>query len=146
MKCLNALATQIILHNDYIFSEACLTFMKHTNNGNVRFNFCKKFGQRLESPSDRDLVRSKLCKYISNSNKIMKKSPVKAKNTGLLKLQLTFHRYNTNQPKSKDFNLQQITNPKQLLPLQLTYKKPLSNQKKIVCDDIVHNVCIFNNE
>ena len=112
MKSFNISATQTVLDDAFKISKCCLTFVKHTNNGNVGFNFCKNFGQRLESPSVRDLVRSHLGKYISNLNNNKEKSMGKAKDRKLLKLEISFYRHNTNQPISKVFNLQRTTNLK----------------------------------
>ena len=37
------IATHTILDNDYKKSRNCLTFMKRTNNGDIRFKFYNKF-------------------------------------------------------------------------------------------------------
>ena len=52
------LATHTILDNNYKISRNCLTFTKHTNNGDIRYKFYNKFVQSLEKPSVRDLVGS----------------------------------------------------------------------------------------
>ena len=54
------LATHTILDNDFKISKNCMTFIKHTNNGDIRYKFYNKFVQSLESPSVRDLVGSHL--------------------------------------------------------------------------------------
>ena len=52
------LATHTILDNDFIFSRNCLIFIKHINNGDIRYKFYNKFVQSLESPSVKDLLDS----------------------------------------------------------------------------------------
>ena len=89
------LATHTILDNDFKISKNCLTFIKHTNNGDIRYKFYNKFVQSLESPSVRDLVGSHLGHYISNPNDNMKKANMLAKDTGILRLEITFYRHAT---------------------------------------------------
>ena len=67
------LATHTILDNDFKISRNCLTFIKDTNNGDIRYNFYKKFVQSLESPSVKDIVGSHIGDYISNPNDKLKK-------------------------------------------------------------------------
>ena len=75
----NDFATHTILDNDYKISKNCLTFIKHTNNGDIRYKFYNKFIQSLESPSVRDLVGSHIGDYISNPNINLKNAIEKAK-------------------------------------------------------------------
>ena len=42
------LATHAILDNDFKICRNCLTFIKHTNNGDIRYKFYNKFVQSLE--------------------------------------------------------------------------------------------------
>ena len=67
------LATHTILDNDFKISKNCLAFIKHTNNGDIRYKFYNKFVQSLESPSVKDLVGSHIGDYISNPNDNLKK-------------------------------------------------------------------------
>ena len=89
------LATHTILDNDFKISKNCLTFIKHTNNGDIRYKFYNKFVQSLESSSVRDLVGSHLGHYISNPNDKLKKANMLAKDTGILRLEITFYRHAT---------------------------------------------------
>ena len=138
------LATHTILDNDYKISRNCLTFMKHTNNGDIRYKFYNKFVQSLESPSVKDLVGSHIGDYISNPNKNLKNAIIKAKDTGLLRLEITFYRHTTNQPLTKDFINTHMNYLKDILPNELIYHNSISNQFNLVCNNIVHNICIYN--
>ena len=138
------LATHTILDNDYKISRNCLTFMKHTNNGDIRYKFYKKFVQSLESPSVKDLVGSHIGDYISNPNKNPKNAIIKAKDTGLLRLEITFYRHTTNQPLTKDFINTHMNYLKELLPNELIYHNSISDQFNLVCNNIGHNICIYN--
>ena len=89
------LATHTILDNDFKISRNCLTFNKHTNNGDIRYKLYNKFVQSLESPSVRDLVGSHLGDYISNPKDKLKEAIMLAKDTGILRLEITFYRHST---------------------------------------------------
>ena len=140
------LATHTILDNDFKISKNCLTFIKHTNNGDIRYKFYNKFVQSLESPSVKDLVGSHIGDYISNPNDNLKKAIMLAKDTGLLRLEITFYRHNTNEKLSKEFILNHMNYLKELLPSELIYHNPINNQFNLVCNNIVHNICIYNSQ
>ena len=99
------LATHTILDNDFKISKNCLTFIKHTNDDDNRYIFYNKFVQSLESPSVRDLVGSHLGHYISNPNDKLKKTNMLAKDTGILRLEITFYRHATEEKLTKEFIL-----------------------------------------
>ena len=138
------LATHTIIDNDFKISKNCLTFIKHTNNGDIRYKFYNKFVRKLESPSVRDLVGSHLGHYISNPNDKLKKANMLAKDTGILKLEITFYRHATNEKISKEFILTHMNYRKELLPCELNYHNPINNQFNLVCNNIIHNICIYN--
>ena len=138
------LATHTILDNDFKISRNCLTFIKHTNNGDIRYKFYNKFVQSLESPSVRDLVGSHLGDYISNPNDKLKKAIMLAKDTGILRLEITFYRHATNEKLTKEFILDHMNYLKELLPSELIYHNPINNQFNLVCYNILHNICIYN--
>ena len=138
------LATHTILDNDFEISRNCLTFIKHTNNGDIRYKFYNKFVQILESPSVRDLVGSHLGDYIFNPNDKLKKAIMLAKDTGILRLEITFYRHATNEKLTKEFILDHMNYLKELLPSELIYHNPINNQFNLVCNDIIHNICIYN--
>ena len=138
------LGTHTILDNDYKISRKCLTFIKHTNNGDVRYKFYNIFVQSLESPSVKDLVGSHIGEYISNPNENLKNAIIKAKDTGLLRLEITFYRHTNNQPLTKDFIYTHMNYLRELLPNELMYHNPINNQFNLVCNNIVHNICIYN--
>ena len=137
-------AEHTILDNDFKISKNCLTFIKHTNNGDVRFKFYNKFIQSLESPSVRGQVGSHLGDYISNPNLDLKQAIKKAKDTGILRLEITFYRHATDKHLSESFVLDNMRYLQELLPNNLVYHNSIENQFNLVCDNIVHNVCIYN--
>ena len=140
------LATHTILDNDYKVSKNCLTFIKNTNNGDVRYKFYNKFVQSLESPSVKDLVGSHIGDYISNPNNNLKKAIINAKDTGILRLEITYYRHSTNEKLTKKFINTHMNYLKELLPNELIYHNPINNQFNLVCNNIVHNICIYNAE
>ena len=140
----NNLATHTIMDNDFKISRNCLTFIKHTNNGDIRYKFYNKFVQSLESPSVRDLIGSHIGDYISNPNNNLKKAIMLAKDTGLLRLEITYYRHSTNQPLTKDFIYTHMNYLRELLPNELIYHNSINNQFNLVCNNIIHNICIYN--
>ena len=140
------LATHTILDNDFKISRNCLSFIKHTNNGDIRYKFYNKFVQSLESASVRDLVGSHLGHYISNPNDKLKKAIMLAKDTGILRLEITFYRHATNEKLTKEFILNHMNYLKELLPSEIIYHNPINNQFNLVCNNIVHNNCIYNSK
>ena len=140
------LAKHTILDNDFKISRNCLTFIKHTNNGDIRYKFYNKFIQSLESPSVRELVGSHIGNYISNPNDNLKKAILKAKDTGILRLEITFYRHNTREILTKDFILDNMNYLKKLLPSEIIYHNSINNQFNLVCNNIIHNICIYNSK
>ena len=142
----NNLATHTILDNDLKLSRNCLTFIKHTNNGDIRYKFYNEFVQSLESPSVKDLVGSHIGDYISNPNTNLKNAIMLAKDTGILRLEITFYRHNTREILTKDFILTHMNYLKELLPSELIYHNPINNQFNLICNNVVHNICIYNSQ
>ena len=137
------LATHTILDNDYKISRNCLTFIKHTNNGDIRYKFYNKFVQSLESPSVKDLVGSHIGDYISNPNDKLKKAIMLAKGTGILGLEITFYRHATNEKLTKEIIFDHMNYLKELLPSELIYHKSINNQFNLVYNNILHIICIY---
>ena len=140
------LATHTILVNDFKISRNCLTFIKHTNNGDIRYKFYNKFVQSLESPSARDLVGSLLGDYISNPNDKLKEAIMLSKDTSILRLEITFYRHSTEEKLTKNFIHTHMNYLKELLPSELIYHNSINNQFNLVCNSIVHNICINNSQ
>ena len=140
------LATHTVLDNDFKISRNCLIFIKHTNNGDIRYKFYNKFVQSLESPSVRDLIGSHIGDYISNPSDKMKKAIMLAKDTGILRLEITFCRHSTNDKLTKEFILTHMIYLKDLLPNELIYHNSINNQFNLVCNNIVHTYCICNSK
>ena len=118
------LATHTILDNDFKISRNCLTFIKHTNIGDIRYKFYNKFVQSLGSPSVRDLVGSHLGPYISIPNDKLKKANMLAKDTGILRLEITFYRHATKEKLTIEFILDHMNYLKKILPCELKYHNP----------------------
>ena len=72
-------AAHAILDIDFKISRNCLTFKKHTNNGDIRSKFYNKCVQSLESPAVRDLVGGHNGDHILNPNLNLKKAIKKSK-------------------------------------------------------------------
>ena len=138
------LATNTILDNDFKISRNRLTFIKHTNNGDIRYKFSNKFDQSLESPSVKDSVGSHIGDYISNPNDKLKKSNYTSKGYWYIKLEITFYRHATNENLTKEFILDHMNYLKELLPSELIYHNSINNQFNLVCNNIVHNICIYD--
>ena len=140
------LATHTILDNDFKISRNCLTFVKHTNNGNIRYIFYNKFVENMESPSVKDLVGSHIGDYISNPNDKLKKAIMLAKDTGILRLEITFYRNSTIEQLLKNFIHTHKNYLKELLPSEIIYHNSINNQFNLVYNNIVHNICIYNSK
>ena len=77
------LATRTILDKDYKIPRNCLTFMKHSGNGDIRFKIYKKFVQSLErKPFCQKSCGSHISDYISNPKTILEKAIMEAKVLG----------------------------------------------------------------
>ena len=140
------LATHTILDNDFKISRNCLTFIIHTFNGDVRYKFYNIFVESLERPSVKDQVGSHIGDYISNPNDKLKKAIMLAKNKGIIRLEITLYRHSTKEKLFEAFSHTHMNYPKELLPSELIYHNSINNQVNLVCNNIVHNVCIYNSK
>ena len=98
----------------------------------------------MESPSVRDLVGSHIGDYISNPNDKLKQAIMLARDTGILRLEITFYRHSTKENVTKNFIHTQMNYLKELLPSELNYHNSLNNHFNLVCNNILHNICIYN--
>ena len=89
------LATHTTLDNDFKNSRSCLNFIQHTNNGDIRYEFYRKFVQNLENRSFKDLVGSDIGGYISKPKDKLEKAFMPATDTRTLRLEITFFRHST---------------------------------------------------
>ena len=55
-----------------------------------------------------------------------------------------FYRHSTKEKLNKEFILTHMNYLKDLLPIELIYHNPIKNQFNLVCNSIVHNICIKN--
>ena len=69
-----------------------------------------------------------------------------AKDTGILRLEITFYRHSTDKKLTKNFIHTHMNYLKELLPSELIYHNSINNQFNLFCNNIVHNICIYNSE
>ena len=67
-----------------------------------------------------------------------------AKDTGILRLEITFYRHASNEKLTKEFVLTHMNYLKELIPSELVYHNSINNQFNLVCNNIIHNNCIYN--
>ena len=100
----------------------------------------------MENPSVRDLVGSHLGDYISNPNDKLKEAIMLARDIGILRLEITFYRHSTKEKLTKNFIHFHMNYLKELLPSEIIYHNSPNNQFNLVCNNIVHNICIYNSK
>ena len=98
----------------------------------------------MENPSVKGLVGSHIGDYISNPNDKLKKAIMLAKDTGMLRLEIKFYRHSTEEKLTKEFILTHMNYLRELLPSELIYHNSINNQFNLVCNNIIHNICIYN--
>ena len=118
--------------------------MKHAKHVEIKSKSYKKFVQALENPTVRNLVGSHFGDYISNPKTNLKHENIQAKDTGLLRLEITFHGQRTNEPLTKNFIQTHMKYLKEPIPNVLKYHNSINNQFNLVCKNIEHYICIYN--
>ena len=99
------LATHTILAYGFKFSRNFFCFIRYTYNGDIRYKFYNKLVQSLESPYVKDLIGSHMGEFVSNSNDNLKREFLLANYSGIVRLELTFHRHSLKEEVTKDFIL-----------------------------------------
>ena len=69
-----------------------------------------------------------------------------AKDTGMLRLEITFYRHSTEEKLTKEFILTHMNYLRELLPSELIYHNSINNQFNLVCNNSIHNNCIYNSK
>ena len=69
-----------------------------------------------------------------------------AKDSGIIRLEITFYRHSTTEKLTKDFTHTHMNYLKELLPNELIYHNPINNQFNLVCTNVIHNICIYSSK
>ena len=69
-----------------------------------------------------------------------------AKDTGILRLEITIYRHSTREKLSKNFIHTHMNYLKELLPSELIYHNSINNQFNLVYNNILYNNCIYNSK
>ena len=65
-----------------------------------------------------------------------------AKDRGVLGLEITFCRHSTRNNLTNDFIHCHMIHLKELLPNEIKYHNPINNQFNLVCNNVIHFICI----
>ena len=102
------------------------------------------FIQSSESPFVRDLVWCHIGVSISNPKNTLNNAIIEAKDTGLLRLEITFYRHTRNEPLTRNFILKYMNYLKEKHPDESIYYNSINNQSNLVCNNTVFKKCICN--
>jgi hypothetical protein len=137
-----------ILDNADKVSNNCLAFIRTTTQGTARYKFYNKFIQSMESPSVRNKVGSHIIDWCNNPEEVLKQSISKSLDTGLLRLEITFYRNNTEEQLAIFVTEEHIKEQMEWLKQQITpeqiYYNPISTQWTLLAQNINYNMCIVN--
>ena len=146
-----------IISNNNTVGRNCLTFIKTIpNNGTIRYKFYNKFVQSMESPSVRSKIGSHINDWCNNPELILNRAINNSLDTGILRLEITFYRYDTNNILTEDFITKQMDWLQNLLtckngitssagkPKEIIYYNSIQNQFNNLCNNILYNVCILD--
>jgi hypothetical protein len=135
-----------ILDNDKLVSRNCLTFIRETDNGTVRYKFYNKFVQSMESPSVRRNIGSHIADWCNNPEKELKEAISKSLDTGLLRLEITFYRLGTDKLLINDFIQEQMDFLKNAIPPHLLYYNSIPAQYSLLLEHVQNNICIVDTD
>ena len=76
----------------------------------------------------------------------LKKAIIVAKDIGIIRLEITSHRHSTRGKLTEIFIHTHKDYLKEFLPNELIDHNPIHNQFNIVCNNIVHEICIYNSK
>jgi hypothetical protein len=110
-----------ILDNNYLVGRNCLTFIKTTTNGTVRYKFYNKFVQSMESPGVRSTIGNHFMDWCNTPEKELKKAIKESLDSGLLRLEITFYRLNTTQLLTQKFVEERVNFLTECFPPELLY-------------------------
>jgi hypothetical protein len=134
-----------IMDNNKMVGRNCLTFLRNTENGTVRYKVYNKFVQSAESPSVRGTVGNYLANWCNNPEKELAFPIPKSLNTGLLRLEITFYRQDLNDiPLTRDFIEESTDYLKSCIPPNLLYYNPIQTQWDVLLDKFHNNICLVD--
>jgi hypothetical protein len=135
-----------IIDNNASVSRNCLTFIRDTDNGTVRYKFYNKFVQSMESPSVRRRIGSHVAHWCNNPESELKVAIPKSLDTGLLRLEITFYRRDGRRYLDEEFVEEQMDFLEQQIPPNLLYFNPISTQYALLLEHVQSNVCIVDTD
>jgi hypothetical protein len=138
--------TAYIIDKNRLASRNCLTFVRGTDNGTVRYKLYNKFVQSMESPSVRGKVGSHVADWVNNPEKELYYAIPKSMDTGLLRLEITFYRNNTKKQIDPRFIESQMDYLEQLIPQHLLFYNPISVQYELLLERVQSNTCIIDTD
>ncbi|KAK8836650.1 hypothetical protein M9Y10_037586 [Tritrichomonas musculus] len=136
----------VIISNSRYVSNNCLTFLRNTEIGLIRYKFYNKFVQSMESPSVRNKIGSHINDWINNPEPILRDSIEKSLETGLLRLEFTCYVYSEEvvNKLTKEDVIEEMEYLHNLMSPELIYYNPIQNQFNLLCDNILYNICIID--
>jgi hypothetical protein len=136
----------MVLDNDKLVGRNCLTFVKTTDNGPVRYKFYNKFVQSMESPGVRTCVGNHFVDWCNNPEPELKKAIDAGLGRGVLRLEITFYRLGANRLLSKGFIEEQMDYLATCLPPELLFYNPIATQWKLLLNHVHYNTCLVDLE
>jgi hypothetical protein len=133
-----------IMDNNKMVGRNCLTFIETTDNGCVRYKFYNKFVQSVESPGVRSVVGNHFMDWCNNPEKELNKAIKESLETGLLRLEITFYRYNTTELLTREFVEDRMEFLEQCIPPDLLYYNPIAKQWELLLQKVSSNICIVD--
>ena len=135
----------VIINNNHYVSNNCLTFIRDTSIGRIRYKFYNKFVQAMESPSVRKNIGSHIADWINNPEPRLKEAINNSLDTGILRLEFTIYRYDQKETTfTKDDVEAQMQYLHNLMPAELIYYNSIENQFNLLCRHVLYNVCIVD--
>ena len=140
-------ANYTIVNNNKFVGRNCLTFI--TNR--IRYKIYNKYVYSLECKSNKSRFGTNLYNWINNKEERLYNTIPKTQQSGFTRLEITFYVKNNKIP-TQEFITDNIEYLYNLIPADLTYKTPISEQwrayvenKKdniVLCDIDNKNMCI----
>ena len=134
----------VIINNSHLVSNNCLSFIRSSSIGTIRYKFYNKFIQSMESPSVRSKIGSHVHEWVNNPEPILKNAIEHSLNTGLLRLEFTIYVYDTICELTKDNIIREMSYLEQLMHPKLITYNSIETQFKLLCDSIHYNVVIVD--
>lgn len=138
-----------IISNNNTVGRNCLTFIKTIpDNGTIRYKFYNKFVQSMESPSVRNKVGCHINDWCNNPELVLNRAINNSLDTGILRLEITFYRYDTDNILTEEFIKGEMDWLQQLVTSKngdnVIYYNSIQNQFNNLCNNILYNVCILD--